>query len=73
VNWTTQTQYDKTSKIGNNSSPIRIVSVVTIYNTQSQVCVFLLARDPVSLLHHHYFLQTWLMVAAILVNSFHPL
>jgi hypothetical protein len=70
VNWTTQTQYDKTSKIGNNSSPIKIVSVVIIYNAQSQVCVYLLARDPVSLLHHHYFLQTWLMVAAILVNSF---
>jgi len=47
VNWTTQTKSDKTSKIGNNSSPIRIVSVVIIYNTQSQVCVYLLARDPV--------------------------
>ena len=44
--------------------------VVIIYNAQSQVCVYLLARDPVSLLHHHYFLQTWVMVAAILVNSF---
>ena len=73
VNWTTQTKSDKTSKIGNNSSAIRIVSVVIIYNTQSQVCVYLLARDPVSLLHHHYFLQTWLMVCAILVNSFRPL
>jgi hypothetical protein len=42
---------DKTSKIGNNSSPIRIVSVVIIYNAHSQVCVYLLASDL-------YFLQT---------------
>ena len=57
MNWRSQKKSDKTSKIGNNLPPIRLVSVVIIYNTHSQVCVYLLASDPVSLLHDHYFLD----------------